>query len=86
MATRLALVIAGLTTSGCINYAVATGDESHRTVGGFAAVELSASAVAALVPFQLDRGKPLSYPLRFLVIVASTIMIDASVMMLWRAE
>ncbi len=87
MSLRSGLAIAALlSTSGCINYSVATGDESARTLGLLAVAEISVPAVAALLVPPDDKEKQLPYPLRALIAVAVTVMVDGSIMMAWRAE
>lgn len=84
---RRALALVTALASGCINYAVATGDESPRTIGALAAVEVAVPSVVALfVDMDGFHKKPLPYPLRALILVALTVGYDGGIMMLWRAE
>jgi hypothetical protein len=87
---RSALALAALfATSGCINYAAATGDRSPRTMGLFAAGEISVTAIIAAVPYIVEKKKsdePLSYPYVFALLLGAVVVTDASVMNAWLAE
>lgn len=75
-----------LTGPACLNYAAATDRASTHTLAALTAVELTVPACAALVPFDDGKGNRLPYPLRYALLVASVVMLDATIMMLWKAE